>query len=409
MNFATYDTGGFYDEMFLSDGSPRPGVQLLAQKLAALPEGELLQRQRAAERAFLHRGITFSVYDESGAGTERISPFDIVPRIVEAAEWEWIERGLRQRVYALNLFLDDIYHDQKIIKDGVVPADLIRLAHAFREACVGLTPPRGIWCHITGTDLVRDRDGQLYVLEDNLRCPSGVSYVLENRRIMKRTFPQVFEASRVRPVDDYPSRLLDMLGYLAPDTVQSPTVAVLTPGLYNSAYFEHSFLALQMGVELVEGRDLVVVDGFVMMRTTGGLERVDVIYRRIDDDFLDPLAFRPDSLLGVPGLMEVYKAGRLALANAPGTGVADDKVLYAYVPKIIKYYLGEDPLIPNVPTYVCTDDKDLSYVLAHLDQLVVKAANESGGYGMLVSSSMVSRLSSTASRTILLLPSLLYG
>ncbi|HKA53099.1 MAG TPA: circularly permuted type 2 ATP-grasp protein [Candidatus Binatia bacterium] len=383
MKFDAYDTGGFYDEMFLPGGQPRPGARLLEQKIESLSDGELLQRQQAAERALLHMGITFNVYGDS-AGAERIFPFDIIPRIVESAEWQWIERGLKQRVYALNLFINDIYHEQKIIKDKVIPAGLIHSARSFRQACVGLNPPRGVWCHITGTDLVRDSDGQIYVLEDNLRCPSGVSYVLENRQIMKRTFPQVFEASHVRPVDDYPSHLLDMLQYLSHDYVQAPTVAVLTPGIYNSAYFEHSFLAQQMGVELVEGRDLVVADGLVQMRTTKGLERVEVLYRRIDDDFLDPRVFRPDSMLGVPGLMEVYKAGRVALANAPGTGVADDKVLYAYVPKIIKYYLCEEGVIPNVPTYVCWEEKELAYVLAHLDQLVVKAANESGGYGMLV-------------------------
>jgi uncharacterized circularly permuted ATP-grasp superfamily protein len=383
IKFDTYDTGSFYDEMFLADSRPRPGAKLLQQKIDSLSAGELLQRQQAAERALLRMGITFNVYGDS-AGTERIFPFDIIPRIVESAEWEWLERGLKQRVYALNLFINDIYHEQKILKDKVIPEEVIRSARSFREACVGLNPPRGIWCHITGTDLVRDSDGQIYVLEDNLRCPSGVSYVLESREILKRTFPQVFGASRVRPVDDYPSHLLHMLQYLSPDSVAPPTVALLTPGIYNSAYFEHSFLAQQMGVELVEGSDLVVADGLVQMRTTKGLRRVDVLYRRIDDDFLDPLVFRPDSLLGVPGLMEVYKAGRVALANAPGTGVADDKVLYAYVPKIIRYYLGEDSVIPNVPTYICWDDKERAHVLSHLDQLVVKAANESGGYGMLV-------------------------
>lgn len=383
MRFDGYDTGGFYDEMFAADGCPRPQAALLVQRVHSLLPGEVQRRQQTAERMLLHMGITFNVYGDH-AGAEKIFPFDIIPRIIHAAEWEWIERGLKQRIYALNLFINDIYHQQKIIKDGVVPEEIIRSARSFREACVGLNPPRGVWCHITGTDLVRDRDGQIYVLEDNLRCPSGVSYVLENRQIMKRTLPHVFEASRVRPVDDYASRLLDMLQYLAPATVQSPTVAVLTPGIYNSAYFEHSFLAQQMGVELVEGRDLAVIDGFVVMRTTKGFERVDVLYRRLDDDFLDPQVFRPDSMLGVPGLMEVYKAGRIALANAPGTGVADDKVVYAYVPRIIKYYLNEDIIIPNVPTYMCWDDSDRKYVLAHLNQLVVKAANESGGYGMLV-------------------------
>jgi uncharacterized circularly permuted ATP-grasp superfamily protein len=383
VSFDDYDTGDFYDEMFSARGQPRPGARLLQQRFDSLSKGELCQRQQAAERALLHRGITFNVYGDNG-GTERIFPFDIVPRIIEAAEWEWIERGLKQRVYALNLFINDIYHEQKVLKDKVIPEEIVYSARSFRQACVGLTPPRGVWCHITGTDLVRDRDGQMYVLEDNLRCPSGVSYVLESRQILKRTFPQVFGESRVRPVDDYPGHLLDMLQALAADYIQSPTVAVLTPGIYNSAYFEHSFLAQQMGVELVEGRDLVVADGLVQMRTTKGLKQVDVLYRRIDDDFLDPLTFRPDSHLGVPGLMDVYKAGRIALANAPGTGIADDKVIYAYVPKIIKYYLGEDSIIPNVPTFVCWDPKDCAYVLDHLDQLVVKAANESGGYGMLI-------------------------
>src|SRR5262249_23205453 len=349
----------------------------------SLVDGELLERQQAAERALLQGGITFNVYGD-GAATERIFPFDVIPRIIEAAEWDRLEKGLKQRVYALNLFLDDIYHKQQILKDKIIPEEIVRSARSFREQCVGLNPPRGIWCHITGTDLVRDRDGQIYVLEDNLRCPSGVSYVLENRRVMKRTFPQVFEASRVRPVDEYPSRLLDMLQSLADPALDSPTVAVLTPGIYNSAYFEHSFLAQQMGVELVEGRDLIVADGRVLMRTTKGFERVDVLYRRIDDDFLDPQVFRSDSLLGVPGLMEVYKNGRVALANAPGTGIADDKCIYAYVPKMIHYYLGDDPIIPNVPTYICAEEGAFGYVITHLDQLVVKAVNESGGYGMLV-------------------------
>jgi uncharacterized circularly permuted ATP-grasp superfamily protein len=383
MNFEGYQCDGFYDEMLLADGGARPGALLLKQKLESLVDGELLHRQQAAETALLQGGITFNVYSD-GAATERIFPFDVIPRIVEAAEWERLERGLKQRVYALNLFLDDSYHKQKIIKDKIIPEEIIRSARSFREQCVGLDPPQGIWCHITGTDLVRDRDGQVYVLEDNLRCPSGVSYVLENRRVMKRTFPQVFEASRVRPVDEYPGRLLDMLQSLTPAALDSPNVAVLTPGIYNSAYFEHSFLAQQMGVELVEGRDLIVADGRVLMRTTKGFERVDVLYRRIDDDFIDPQVFRPDSLLGVPGLMEVYKRGRVALANAPGTGIADDKCIYAYVPKMIHYYLGDDPIIPNVPTYICAEHGDCSYVTSHLEQLVVKAVNESGGYGMLV-------------------------
>jgi uncharacterized circularly permuted ATP-grasp superfamily protein len=383
MKFAAYDTAAYYDEMLLPDGCPRPGAKLLKEQIESLPDGELLQRQQAAERLLLQSGITFNVYGD-GAATEKIFPFDIIPRIVDAAEWEWIERGLKQRVYALNLFIDDVYHGQKILKEKVLPQELVRSARSFREACVGLDPPQGVWCHITGTDLVRDRDGQIYVLEDNLRCPSGVSYVLENRRVMKRTFHQVFEATRVRPVDEYPSRLLNMLQSLFPSALTSPKVAVLTPGIFNSAYFEHAFLAQQMGVALVEGSDLLVADGQVAMRTTKGFERVDVLYRRIDDDFLDPQVFRADSLLGIPGLMEVYKKGRVALANAPGTGIADDKCIYAYVPQIIEYYLGEKIIIPNVPTYICADEKDRAYVVSHLEQLVVKAVNESGGYGMLV-------------------------
>lgn len=369
--------------MFFQDGRPRAGSRLLTERIESLVDGELMRRQKAAERALLRLGITFTVYGDS-AGTERIFPFDLIPRIVEAGDWDWLERGLKQRVQALNLFIDDIYQERKILRDGVVPEEIVRSARSFRPPCLHLRPPRGVWCHITGTDLVRDRDGQMYVLEDNLRCPSGVSYVLESREILKRTFPQVFGASCVHPVGEYPSRLLEMLQSLSPQDVSRPRVVLLTPGLYNSAYFEHSFLAQQMGIEMVEGRDLVVHDGLLFMRTTKGFERVDVIYRRIDDDFLDPTVFRADSLLGVPGLFEVYRNGRVALANAPGTGIADDKVIYAYVPKIIRYYLDQDAIIPNVPTYVCWNDSEQEYVLSHLAQLVVKSANESGGYGMLV-------------------------
>ncbi len=383
MRFEDYHTGSFFDEMFEAGGEPRAAARALVQLLETMTDGELLRRQQSAERALLHMGITFNVYGDS-AGAERIFPFDLVPRIVAAAEWNLIERGLKQRIRALNLFIDDVYHAQNIVKDGIIPAEIIGTASSFRKECVDMNPPGGVWCHITGTDLVRDRDGQIYVLEDNLRCPSGVSYVLQNRMLMKRTFPQVFESSRIRPVDDYPSRLRDLLESLAPASVESPRVAVLTPGVHNSAYFEHSFLAQQMGVELVEGRDLVVSDGVVWMRTTKGFEKVDVIYRRIDDDFLDPQTFRPDSALGVDGLMDVYRAGRVALVNAPGTGIADDKVVYTYVPAIVKYYLGEEILIPNVPTFVCAAEADRKHVLARLPELVVKAANESGGYGMLV-------------------------
>jgi len=381
--FATYDPEDFYDELIAADGTPRPGAQLLVDKIESLPPGDLVMRQKAAETMLLKMGITFNVYGRE-EGTEKIFPFDIIPRIVSGDDWQQIESGLKQRIFALNEFIQDVYNDRKILKDKVIPEDLIMTSRTYRKACEGFTPSRKIWCHVTGTDLVRDRDGTFYVLEDNLRCPSGVSYVLENRQLLKRTFPQVFEASRVRPVDDYASKLLAMLEYMAPDNIDAPTIGVLTPGIYNSAYFEHSFLSQQMGVELVEGQDLVVSDGYVHMLTTKGLKRVDVIYRRIDDDFIDPEVFRPDSLLGVKGLVNVYKKGRLALANAPGTGIADDKVIYAYVPKIIEYYTNEKPILPNVPTYICRDDDDRAYVLEHLEELVVKAANESGGYGMLV-------------------------
>jgi uncharacterized circularly permuted ATP-grasp superfamily protein len=382
MDFADYDLGGCFDEMFGESGEPRAAARHLARTIQALAAEELFSRQRAADRALVQMGITFNVYGES-AGVEKTLPFDLIPRIVSGSEWNRIERGLKQRIQALNLFIDDLYHDQKVIKDGVVPEDVIQSSKGFRAQCKGFNPPRGIWCHITGTDLVRHRDGQVYVLEDNLRCPSGVSYVLQNRQLMKSLFPEVFASARIRPVANYPLRLRDMLEFVAPDG-GSPRMVLLTPGIYNSAYFEHSFLAQQMGIELVEGGDLVVSDKTVWMRTTRGFEKVDVIYRRIDDDFLDPLAFRPDSLLGVPGIMEAYRAGNVALVNAPGTGVADDKVVYAYVPRIIKYYLDQEAILPNVPTYICSEEKDLAYVIDNLAELVVKAANESGGYGMLV-------------------------
>ncbi|MBM9520363.1 circularly permuted type 2 ATP-grasp protein [Desulforhopalus vacuolatus] len=381
--FRNDDHEGFYDELIDEKGIPRPGVELLVEKINSLPEGDLVLRQKAAEALLLKMGITFNVYGQN-EGAEKIFPFDLIPRIIPSNEWEQIEAGLKQRIFALNEFIQDVYNDKKILKDKIVPEDLIFSSRTYRKECEGFTPPRGIWCHVTGTDLVRGGDGCFYVLEDNLRCPSGVSYVLENRQVLKRTFPQLFEESQVRQVDDYPGKLLQMLEYLAPDEIQSPTIGILTPGMYNSAYFEHSFLSQQMGVELVEGRDLVVSDGFVYMLTTRGLKRIDVLYRRIDDDFIDPAVFRPDSLLGVKGLIDVYKKGRIAMANAPGTGIADDKVIYAYVPEIIKYYTGEEPILPNVPTYICREEKDRAYVLDHLEELVVKAANESGGYGMLI-------------------------
>jgi uncharacterized circularly permuted ATP-grasp superfamily protein len=383
MLFESYSFDGFYDEMLEGDGRARPRAEMLVRRLESFADGELQRRQLAAERTLLNMGITFNVYGHE-AGTEKVWPFDIIPRIIEWAEWNFIERGLKQRIKALNLFINDVYNDRQIVKDGIVPEYLVGTSKTFRSVCAGLKPPGGVWCHITGTDLVRGGDGKFYVLEDNLRCPSGVSYVLENREVMKRTFPQVFEGSRIVPVEDYPERLLQSLQYVAPTDAANPTVVLLTPGIYNSAYFEHSFLAQQMGVELVEGRDLVVVDKYVYMRTTTGLRRVHVIYRRIDDDFLDPQAFRPDSCLGVPGLIESYRAGHVALANAPGTGIADDKAVYAYVPAIIKYYLGEEILLPNVPTYLCAEEEQREYVLSHLHELVVKPVNESGGYGIVL-------------------------
>ncbi len=383
MRFNNYQTEGFYDEMFDEQRHPRPGSEAVVARFNELPLEELHRRQQSAEKALLQMGITFSVYGDE-QGTERIFPFDIVPRIIPQNEWAHIEAGLKQRVQAINLFIDDLYHEQKILKDGIIPQELVLSASGYRPECIGLNPPGGIWCHITGTDLVRGADGKFYVLEDNLRCPSGVSYVLQNRVVMKRSFPRAFDAARVVPVADYPNRLLELLQGLAPPRRDKPVVAVWTPGIYNSAYFEHSFLAQQMGVELVEGGDLVVVDDRVMMRTTTGLKPVDVLYRRIDDDFIDPEVFRADSMLGVPGLMRAYRAGRVALANAPGTGVADDKAVYAYVPEMIKYYLDQDSILNNVETYLCWRDQDLQHVLANLDKLVVKKVGESGGYGMLV-------------------------
>ena len=383
MHFSSYQTEGFYDEMFEADGRARPHVQLVLEIIQSLSDGQLLRYKHAAERLLLQLGITFNVYGDT-AGTERIFPFDLIPRVIPAQEWDRIERGLKQRIHALNAFIDDVYHDQKILKDGAIPAEVVASAASYRKECHGLNPPWGVWCHVTGTDLVRGGDGQYYVLEDNLRVPSGVSYVLENREVLKRIFPGVFEGLSVRPVNEYAGKLLEMLESLAPQPNDVPRVVVLTPGIYNSAYFEHSFLAQQMGVQLVEGRDLVVSGGHVYMRTTKGLERVDVIYRRVDDDFMDPEVFRADSLLGVPGLMAAYRAGKVALANAPGNGVADDKVIYSYVPDMIRYYEGEEPILPNVPTYLCWREADRKYTLENLDKLVVKAANESGGYGMLV-------------------------
>jgi uncharacterized circularly permuted ATP-grasp superfamily protein len=385
IRWGSYKVKGIYDELIRAAGRPRPESKALAAYLRGLSDKEIEEYKAAAELAIHVMGVTFTVYTEEEGTIDRAWPFDIIPRVIARTEWEQVEAGLRQRVKALNLFIDDLYHDQQIVKDGVFPAALLEDSKNFRPQCVGVSPPKGIWAHICGSDLVRDRDGQFYVLEDNLRVPSGVSYMLENRQVMKRVFPEMFEHYSILPVDEYPSQLYDMLASLSPRDVKQPEIVVLTPGVYNSAYFEHSYLAQQMGAELVEGTDLVVgKDDCVYMRTIEGLSRVDVIYRRIDDLFLDPEAFNPDSMLGVPGLMRAWKAGNVALANAPGAGVADDKVVYAFVPEIIEYYLGEKPLLPNVPTYKCINKDERDYVLDNLDKLVVKPANESGGYGMLI-------------------------
>lgn len=373
-----------YDELVAKDLSPRPGCESLLNYLGSLSDRQIRSRQQAAESAIIEMGITFTVYSE-GENIDRAWPLDIVPRVIPQREWETVSRGLEQRLTALNLFINDIYHDQKIIKDGVVPAELINTSKDFLSQCCGVTPPFGVWANICGTDLVRDGEGVIRVLEDNLRVPSGVSYMLENRAVMKRVFPELFAGTAIAPVDDYPHRLFDMLATLSPRPGDEPEIVVMTPGIYNSAYFEHAFLAQKMGAEVVEGSDLVVLeDDCVYMRNIDGLKRVDVIYRRVNDQFLDPEVFNPDSVLGVPGLFRAWKKGNVGLANAPGAGVADDKVVYSYVPDIVRYYLDQDMILPNVDTYRCEDKSSLSYVLDNLEKLVVKPANESGGYGMLV-------------------------
>ncbi len=385
IDWKNYAVNGFYDELITPKCQPRAAARQLVRHLARMDEKTLAARQAAADLAMTTMGVTFTVYTEEGGTIDRAWPFDIIPRIIPLKEWQRTEAGLKQRVQALNLFIDDLYHQQRIIRDGVFPAEVLADSVNFRPQCVGVAPPLGVWAHICGSDLVRDGEGTVYVLEDNLRVPSGVSYMLENRLVTKRVFPELFGRYAPLPVDDYPSQLFDTLAALSPRPADYPEVVVLTPGIYNSAYFEHSYLAQQMGCELVEGRDLVVGDDdCVYMRTVSGPARVDVIYRRVDDLFLDPEAFRADSTLGVPGLMRAWKAGNVALANAPGAGVADDKVVYAYVPRIIKYYLDEEPIIPNVPTHLCVEKKERDYVLGNLDKLVVKPANESGGYGMLM-------------------------
>lgn len=384
IDWKSYDPSPFYDELMQGPGQPRPAAQRLTRYLSSLDNAELNERKRAADHAILEMGISFTVYSE-GENIDRAWPFDIIPRVIPRQEWQRVEAGLVQRLTALNLFIDDVYNDQRIFRDGIIPLEVLHNSKNYRAQCRGVHPPHGVWAHICGSDLVRDADGTLYVLEDNLRVPSGVSYMLENREVTKRVFPEIFENSSILPVDEYPTQLFDMLASISPRPQDYPEVAVLTPGIFNSAYFEHSFLAQRMGAELVEGADLVVgQDDHVYMRTIKGLERVDVIYRRIDDDFMDPEAFNNQSLLGVPGLLRAWRKGHVGMANAPGSGVADDKVIYAYVPDMIRYYLDQAAILPNVPTYLCVRDADRAYVLDHLDELVVKPANESGGYGMLV-------------------------
>ncbi|MCZ4306330.1 circularly permuted type 2 ATP-grasp protein [Zoogloeaceae bacterium G21618-S1] len=384
IDWNAYACDGLYDELLASAGKPRPAARAVCDYLSSIDTQEVRNLKAAAEVAIQVMGITFTVYSD-GDMIDRAWPFDIVPRIIPSHEWDHVETGLKQRVKALNLFIDDLYNEQRIIKDGVFPAELLEQSVNFRQQCVGIHPPGGIWAHICGSDLVRDKDGTIYVLEDNLRIPSGVSYMLENRNVSKRVMPELFQTGRILPVDDYPAQLHDMLAAMSPRKINEPNIVVLTPGIYNSAYYEHAFLAQQMGVDLVEGSDLIVgSDDCVYMRTIDGLVHVDVIYRRVDDLFIDPEVFNPESTLGVPGVMRAWRKGNVALCNAPGAGVADDKVVYAYVPEIIRYYLDADPILPNVPSYLCMREDDRNYVLANLDKLVVKPANESGGYGMLI-------------------------
>jgi len=381
--FEHYELDGAHDEMLDRSGAVRPHYRHLYETLLELPADELRRRQQVADLTFLHQGITFTVYGRD-EGTERIFPNDLLPRILTGEEWTRIERGLAQRITALNLFLNDVYHEGRILNDGVVPRELVYSCKHFRRQMRGFHVRRDAYVTVAGTDLIRTPAGEFVVLEDNLRVPSGVSYMLVSRQVMKRIFPDLFRKCGVQAIEQYSQALLQTLRVLAPQRCSDPTIALLTPGVYNSAYFEHAFLARQMGIELVEGRDLVVHDNFVYMRTTAGLRRVDVIYRRIDDDFVDPVAFRADSSLGVPGLFNAYRAGNVSLANALGTGVADDKAVYAYVPQIIKYYLGEDPVLNNVETFQMSDSASRQHVLGQLEKYVVKAVVESGGYWMLI-------------------------
>ena len=373
-----------WDELFRGPDEPHDHCRLLVDRLSQLVRETFQAKRSSADLVFINQGITFSVYADR-RGVEKIFPFDLIPRPVAASEWAVLEPGLIQRIRAINLFLHDVYHDRRILREGVIPEELVLKSKGYRPEMIGFNPPGGQYVHIVGTDLVRDNTGRFLVLEDNARSPSGVSYVLENRMVMKKVFPELFQRCRVRRVEDYPQRLRDALGSVAPASAgDMPCTVVLSPGPYNSAYFEHSFLARHMGVELVLGQDLFVNEDRVYLKTTHGPERVDVIYRRIDDDFLDPKVFRPDSLLGVPGLMNAYRAGNVTLANAVGTGVADDKAIYPYVEDMIRFYLSEEPILGNVPTYICARPADRDHAVTHLHELVVKAVNESGGYGMLM-------------------------
>ncbi len=384
ISWKSYETGAFFDELITPAGKPRLAARRLANLLQELPPEELATRRAAAELAIREMGISFTIYSE-GKNIDRAWPFDIIPRVIAGRDWDLVSQGLAQRARALNAFIDDIYNKQRILKDRILPADIVLESGNYKPQCAGMSPRYGAWAHICGTDLVRDKDGKFYVLEDNLRVPSGVSYMVENREITKRVLPELFENYSIRPVDDYPAQLYATLASLSPRQSRRPCVVVLTPGIYNSAYFEHSFLARGMGAELVEGPDLFVgEDDCLYMRTVDGPERVDVVYRRIDDEFIDPEVFREDSILGIPGIIRAWKAGNVAIANAPGSGVADDKVVYAFVPDMIRYYLKEEPTLASVKTYLCMDEKQRDYVLANLDKLVVKPANESGGYGIMV-------------------------
>jgi uncharacterized circularly permuted ATP-grasp superfamily protein len=373
-----------YHEFYLDDFQPRPHYRPLWEHIRRIGQHALATKSQELQLAMRTEGITFAVYSETEQGIERVWPFDLIPRIIPTAEWAILEAGLKQRVRALNLFLKDIYHQQRILKDGVLPAQLIYQGDHFRHEIIDLDPPHDIYTHIAGIDLVRDDDGRYLVLEDNLRTPSGVSYMIANRVLQRRTLPELFTNYRVRRVEHYPALLLQALRQVSPRGQDQSEIVVLTPGIYNSAYFEHTFLAKEMGVELVEGRDLVVKNNLVYMKTTAGLQRIDVIYRRVDDEFLDPLCFRSDSLVGVAGVINAWRAGNVAIVNAPGSGIADDKAIHPFVPEMIRYYLGEQPILHNVHTYLMTRDADRAYVLAHLQDMVVKAVNESGGYGMLM-------------------------